>query len=94
MGENKQVSAWKSGKHGSESRGGVAELRLALGFRIAVRRVRSRGRGVCGLGGLVLHAFFERAEAFADPFAQFRQFLRPENEQGNEENDQQMHWLK
>jgi hypothetical protein len=73
------------------------ELRLGRRgerFRLGVSRVRGRGGSVRSLGGLVLHALFERAKAFADPFAKLGQFLWPKNEQGYAENDQQMRRLK
>ena len=46
--------------------------------------------------GVDHHAFvlgraLERAEALANPFAQFRQFLRPENQQGNSKYQQKVH---
>src|ERR1700675_2263927 len=64
--------------------------------------VRSR-LGVFGLGRLVLlrrgrwiilHAFFQSTNSFAQPLTKFRQFLRAKNQQGNSENDDQMCRLK
>jgi hypothetical protein len=68
--------------------------RLALCFRFGFTWGGGRGCGVRGLGGFVLHAFFKGAEAFADPFAKLRQFLRPEDQQGYSEDEQQMCRLK
>src|SRR5262249_22959126 len=41
-----------------------------------------------------LHGRLEAADALADSFAQFRQLLGSEHEQGNSKNNQQMHRLK
>src|SRR5712692_5932616 len=52
--------------------------------------------GCCCTGRLlfIFHGCLEAADALSDSFAKFRKLFRPEHEQGNSENDQQMHGLK
>ena len=51
-------------------------------------RSKPAGRGV------ILHAFFQGTNPFAQTFAELRQFLWTEHQQGNKEDDQQVHRLK
>jgi hypothetical protein len=47
-----------------------------------------------GSGWFFRHAFFERADSFTDPLAEFGQFFGTENEQGDKEDDQEVGGLK
>src|SRR5271155_658478 len=69
--------------------------------RITARKGTRSGLGVLGLGGLarfsrsrgcrsIFHPLFQSAISFAQPFAQLRQLLRTENQQGNGKNDDQV----
>ena len=53
-----------------------------------------RRTGLAGNFGLSVYGRFEPADAFADSFAEFREFLGPEHEQGETDDDEQMHGLK
>src|SRR5579863_5442180 len=61
---------------------------LALDFRTL--GVRALGR----VGGMVFHAFFQSAQAFADSLTQFRELLGAEYQQGDKKDDKQVHRLK
>jgi len=71
-------------------RWGPALLALHVSIRFAVRD----GFRSFGFGAGVFHSVLESAEAFADPLAEFRQFLGTENKQSDKEDDQQVHRLK
>src|SRR5208337_2899167 len=43
---------------------------------------------------IILHTFLQRTNALADPLAEFRELLGPEDEQSNKEDHQQVHRLK
>src|SRR5271156_1365105 len=69
--------------------------------RITARKGTRSGLGVLGLGGLarfsrsrgcrsIFHPLFQGTISFAQPFAQLRQLLRTENQQGNGKNDDQV----
>src|SRR5690242_3142277 len=70
------------------------------------RLIRSRARGRLALGfgvllvgrslrrGMILHAIFQGTNPLAQTLAELRQFLGPEDQQGNKEDDQQVHRLK
>src|SRR5689334_21032559 len=96
MGEKGRASAWAGkceiiGREGSICSTPRARLALYVSGRVGWGVGRSR---VGVLDRLVLHALFERAEALADPLAQFRQLLRPENQQGDSKDQQKVCWLK
>jgi len=43
---------------------------------------------------IAVHDCLETADPLSDSFAKFRKLFRPEHQQGNSENNQQMHGLK
>src|SRR5580698_3880788 len=80
--ENGDKAAWKT--RGLLPAKGTRSGLGFLGFGGLARFSRSRGcRGI-------LHPFFQGAISFAQPFAQLRQFLGAENQQGNGKNDDQV----
>src|SRR6266852_886173 len=54
------------------------------------------GNGGCCAGRLlfIFNSYLEAADALSNSFAKFRKLFGPEHEQGNSENNQQMHGLK
>src|SRR5579863_7021345 len=61
--------------------------RLALGFGVLLI-----GRSLCR--GMIFHTVFQGTNPLAQTLAELRQFLGTEHQQGNKEDDQQVHRLK